>query len=292
MTVSKVLATEETGLPIYIDPSDVQPPSPPVPVWSCGPVHVDGDDLVLERESATTYRIADKPQIHLRFAAIKTVDDAVDFASEFGLLYHGALPLGTVPDSVTAALLKWRDEDKVREPREPYTEMWVPEVARINRIISVYKLVSGPRWGDAEFIEMLELWQRSIRSDLRGVPAPKDPQEAIYLGGLYVCWMTNDWFDRTRFILDLGLTESENGEVARPTFDLAMESPITLLGYIYFRLAQEFARSARFGRCPECGRVFKTETGDRRKYDTRQCSQRARYHRHVKRNPGYRKIGS
>lgn len=176
-----------------------------------------------------------------------------------------------MPDAVTAALLRWHDEDEVHDPREPYAE-WMHEVARINRIWTVYKLVSGPRWGEHEFEELLDLYHKWIRADLRDAPAPRDEQEAIYLGALYVCRMTNDWFDRTRTILDLGLRASEEGQVARPVFDLAMESPITLLGYIYFRLAQDFARAARFGRCPGCGTIFKTEKGDRRTYDTPKCA--------------------
>jgi hypothetical protein len=275
-------------LPIYIEPSAFEPPSRQTPVWSSGPVRVDGDDLVLDRDSATTYLVADKLEIHLRFAAIKDIHEAARFATEFGLLYHGALPRGTVPDAVTADLLRWHDEDEVRDPREPYAE-WMPEVARINKILRVYRLVSGPRWGEQEFEDLLELYHKWIRTDLRGAPAPKDQQEAIYLGALYVCRMTNDWFDRTRTILDLDLQAADEGQVARPAFDLAMESPITLLGYIYFRLAQDFSRAARFGRCPGCGTIFKTEKGDRRTYDTPQCSQRTRYHKYASRNPGYRR---
>lgn len=271
-----------------IDPSEFDPPARPAPVWSRGPVRVDGDDLVLDQDNAKTYRVADETGIHLRFAAIKDIGDAAEFATEFGLLYHGALPRGTAPDAVTAALLRWRNEDEILDPREPYVE-WMPEVARINKILTVYRLVSGPRWGEREFEELLDLYHKWIRADLRHAPPPNDPQEGIYLGALYVCQMTNDWFDRTRTILDLGLRGAGEGQVARPVFDLTMESPLSLLGYIYFRLAQDLTRAARFGRCPECGTIFKTEQGDRRTYDTPQCAQRTRYRRYSNRNPGYRR---
>lgn len=156
----------------------------------------------------------------------------------------------------------------IPDPREPYVE-WTPEVARISRILTVYRLVSGPRWGEREFEELLDLYHKWIRADLRHAPAPNDPQEGIYLGALYVCQMTNDWFDHTRTILDLGLRDAGEGQVARPVFDLTMESPLSLLGYIYFRLAQDLTRAARFGRCRECGTIFKTERGDRRTYHGR-----------------------
>ncbi len=270
-----------------IAPSEFEPPSRPAPVWSCGPVRIDGDDLVLDRENATTYRVAEKPEIHDEFAAIRDIDDAARFATEFGLLYHGALPRGTVPDAVTDALHRWRNEDEIRDPREPYGE-WMHEVARINRIRTVYWLVSGT-WGEPEFEELLSLYDKWISTDLRWAAVPKDQQEAIDLAAEYVCRMVNDWFDRTRTILDLGRQARGPGQVARPTFDLAMESPLSLLGYIYFRQAQDFAGGANYGRCPGCSTIFKMEVGDRRKYHTPQCAQRTRYRRYVDRHPGYRR---
>ena len=55
----------------------------------------------------------------------------------------------------------------------------MPEVARINKIFRVYKLVSSSRWGEQEFEDLLDLYHKWIRSDLRGVPAPSDPPEVI-----------------------------------------------------------------------------------------------------------------
>jgi len=104
-----------------------------------------------------------------------------------------------------------------------------------------------------------------------------------------IMWQRDAHPDRTRTILDLGMRDAGEGQVARPVFDLTMESPLSLLGYIYFRLAQDLTRAARFGRCPECGTIFKTEQGDRRTYDTPQCAQRTRYRRYAERNPGYRR---
>ena len=70
--VSRALATreEERRLPIYIDASEFEPSSRPAPVWSCGPVRVEGDDLVLDRESATTYQVADKPEIRQAYLGL------------------------------------------------------------------------------------------------------------------------------------------------------------------------------------------------------------------------------
>ena len=270
-----------------IDPSEFEPPDRPAPVWSRGPVRVDGDELVLDQDNATTYRVADEPGIHLRFAAIKDIDDAAEFATEFGLLYHGALPRGTVPDAWTATMRRWRDEDEILDPREPYAE-WMTEVARINKILTVYRLVSRPRWGEREFEGLLDSTTSGF-AQIFGTLLLPTTRRRVYLGALYVCQMTNDWFDRTRTILDLRLGNAGEGQVARPVFDLTMESPLSLLGYIYFRLAQDLTRAARFGRCPECGTIFKTEQGDRRTYDTPQCAQRTRYRRYADRNPGYRR---
>ena len=109
--------------------------------WLRGPAWIDGDDIVMDCASATTYHALAESEIGIELARVKTPQEAVAFVERFGLL--GLLPR---PRS--------REEPPWTPRREPFRSFEVV-AEELRDILQVARLVRSGADGNTKALRYL-----------------------------------------------------------------------------------------------------------------------------------------
>lgn len=209
--------------------------------WLRGDVRVDRDELVLDEETLTLYRPARETDLVWEFAAIETDDDALAFASRYGLLRR------TPPQVLREPLFSWH-----------------AEVGLVRGTLGLYAdLVAG--LGGADGMAELRLrWAETSSEDA----APPGDEAILREIRSAILASLNRGLEGTQVEMSV-----DDGE-----FRLQPVSP-TLFGLIHYRLAGVVGGEVPVRRCLECDRLFAPRDG-RQRFCTERHASRARLRRH------------
>lgn len=220
--------------------------------WLRGPITLTPDRwLVLDRAQAVEYQPAS--DAHERasmfaLANIRTPKDAVRFAEQRGLLWHG-------PDAA--------------DLREPFNDWWT-EANDLRKTLDLCLTLRQARAGTVGV--------RMLRNVLGHTGAGSDADVFAHASALLLDRVNQKLADTTIYVAaDVG-AEGLDGTFC---LNLASASP---LHHTYFQLAQLLMNEVQFATCaePMCRRFF-AQTDPRQHYCSPTCANRARQRRWAER---------
>ncbi len=218
------------------------------PQWVRGRTRYEDGWILIDEPQE--YWVYDEKELVFALASISNPDDAIEFASRYGLLRSG-------PGSDTY--------------RELFSE-WETVIARLRDILTGYVTLRGALQGDKDAVEALWVLEPYIRSMFE-VKASND-LELFSQVSVYVATGISEGLRG----VDQGILATVQFEGGRAgEFALGIY-PETLTGVAYHELSMLIVNQKPVRKCIECGQAFLVKD-QRQQYCGMSCSNRARYKR-------------
>jgi len=223
------------------------------PMWLRGRARHDAGMIMLDEPEQ--YSIYGNKGLVFELAGIREPDEAVAFATTYGLLWHGA-------DS----------EDR----REPF-ERWMTEAGKLTNLLRLHRDIQDAVKGNTVAIDDLRVVFEPIWRHAFEEAATTDAEILHQAQVMLAAWISEAMDGTTE-----GMTPGMSWEGGQPGEFRMIGYPPHLLAAIYHEFALFVTQRWTALICPECGRSF-LPTDARQRYCTPTCSNRARFKRFAER---------
>jgi hypothetical protein len=267
---------------------------PSAKTWVRGPARLDGEMIAIEMREA--YDPSTAPRLAVGLLAVRTPEDAVAFASRYGLLkLRGDEPLlgpqglewtrVTTDQEAMQFDKRWRVTQRRSPPelREPYAtfEAAAKEMRSIVRfVLKARKAATGDQTARAWLEAKLNQLEPAVTAASEQLSGPEEKlfkqveryhrrsveAYATFLGSI----LLDSVLEREDARVRVGYTEP--GQLR------FLIVPETLLGFCYIDLAKSLGERDALEICPQCGRVFPVDD-PRQKFCEPACAARSRFQR-------------
>jgi hypothetical protein len=233
------------------------------PEWVKGIAHIDGDEIVLDEETADSYLTDESEDRHLLLMDLTTLrdcepEDVVRFVLRHGLLWHGPKDIGS------------------GECRESLDE-WRVAVGHLWLTIGLYlTLNTGWEAGTARPVRSFLRRLRDPDIDLFYARIPDNDRECLETVSVLLAERITRGMEGCSWTLIAACTLSREGvKEGGPTDFLFGEDPPNLVAAAYAQLASLIANKVPFNECEGCEKLFTPKHG-RQRYCSKRCSNRVR----------------
>jgi hypothetical protein len=225
------------------------------PMWVRGQAHIDGDEIILDEETAERYLIDEsehRKQLLQDVTALSDYDPrgAVNFVRRHGLLWHGPEHLGSA------------------ECRESLT-YWRVAAWDLRILVCLYIHL--------EDAESMRKYLRTLRdAGIFWAPIPDDNQLCLEYASIELAGGITEGLNGCSWTLTAACTLKRDGvKVGGPTDFLFGDDPPNLVAGAYAQLASGIVNKISFNECEGCGTLFTPEHGGQR-YCSKRCNNRVR----------------
>jgi len=233
------------------------------PDWVRGHAHIEGDNIVLDKESAEEYSIlhsGHRPTLLADLTNLRGCEprDVRGFVSRHGLLRHGPKDLrsGTCQE----LLSDWRHE--------------------VNHLrLSIYFWLSLKLAQETGTAQPVRNFLRRLRDpdiDLFYAPIPDNDQDCLETVSALLAERITDGMKGCSWTLIAECTLAREGVPEGGATDFAFgEDPPSLVAAAYVQLASLIANKSPFRECEGCGKLFTPQHGSQ-KFCGKRCGNRVR----------------
>jgi hypothetical protein len=243
--------------------------------WWRGPARLEGGAIVVDYARGDAYDPLAFPRLGLELTRVRSPADAVLFATQFGLLRHGAEHLDVDP------AVRWPGRDQAQD--------FVDAAAALRDVVRTMVEIRRAVDGDAAALERLRSrFVAPVPSPRRKahipdwyapdqqIATPPDDRTLLIHASEWTGWQLSIGLKETRaFVFD----RAGRGEAAVAPGRLRVGTlPRTLLDVCYLTTAFALADREPVEVCPECERAFVVDDA-RQQYCQPSCASAARFRR-------------